>query len=119
MSIAECLRTNLKAYREAAQLTHSELARRSGVSRAYLWQIEHGASVPTIEIAEMLAMGLGITIETLLGLDGKVPKLRLEEQQYAWLQQHGSADVLEVDREGITIRATYHSPMYKAKEKYE
>lgn len=115
MSITEQLRTNLKTYREAAHLTVSELARRSGVSRAHIWQLEHGSSVPTIEIAEQLARGLDITIETLLGLNGKVPMLRLEEQQHAWLQQHKDADSASHDVEGYVASVTYISPMQKAK----
>lgn len=71
MNIAEQVRTNLKKYRETAQMNTSELARRSGVSRTHIGQIERGESVPTIEIVQQLAQGLGLTIETLLGLNEK------------------------------------------------
>lgn len=73
MNITEQLQINLKKYREAAHLNGSELARRSSVSRSYIWQIEQGESVPTTDIVQQLAAGLDITVETLLGLDGKMP----------------------------------------------
>jgi transcriptional regulator with XRE-family HTH domain len=115
VNIAEQLRTNLHGFREVAHLTPSELARRSGVSRAYIWQIEHGASIPTIEIIEQLARGLGLAIETLLGLDGKVPSIRLEEEQHAWLMRHQDADTLNYDTDGVCVQAIYLSPMRKAR----
>ena len=115
MSITEQLRTNLKKYREAAHLNGAELSRRSGVSRAYIWQIEHGESAPSIEVVQQLAAGLGITIETLLGLEGKVPTLRLEEQQHAWMIAHQDADSYAYDTDHVCIQATYVSPMQKAK----
>src|SRR5258708_4764090 len=115
MNLAEQLQTNLKQYREAAHFTGSELSRRSGVSRAFIWQIEHGESVPSIDIVQQLAKGLGVTIETLLGLDGKVPALRLEEQQHAWMQEHMDADSLIYDIDKVCIQAVYDSPMHKRK----
>ena len=115
MNITEQFQSNLKKYRSAARITHSELSRRSRVSRAHIWQLEHGASAPTIEIVELLAKGLGITIETLLGLDGKVPTLRLEEEQHAWMMAHQDADSYAYDTDHVCIQATYVSPMQKAK----
>ncbi len=94
MNIAERLCSNLKKYREAAHLTGSELSRRSGVSRSYLWQIEQGESVPTIEVIEQIATGLGLSIETLLGLDG------FNERQY---EMQVRKRVLEKIQEEIRI----------------
>ncbi len=115
MSITEQFQFNLKKYREAAQLTGAELARRSGVSRTHIWQLENKEIVPTIEIVQQLAMGLGLTIETLLGLDGKVPALRLAEEQYAFLHRHEDADETETSHDGMVRWVFYISPMQKAK----
>ena len=119
MTITEQLQANLKKYREAAHLTSTDLAQRSGVSRAHIWQLEHSKSAPTIEVVERLAMGLGITLEMLLGLNGKVPTSRLEEEHYAWLQQHKHADVMDIDQNGMERWVIYLSPMYKAKHARE
>lgn len=57
----------LRHYRLAAGLTLSEVARRSGVSRSYLHQLEAGTSAPTVDRAARLAEALGIPLADVLG----------------------------------------------------
>lgn len=57
----------LQALREAAGLKREELAQRSGVTRAMIWQIETGKSVPTVHMLARLAAGLGVALPELLG----------------------------------------------------
>lgn len=57
----------VRRLREHQGFTLSELARRSGLSRSYLYQIESGESSPTHEKLEPLANALGVTLADLLG----------------------------------------------------
>lgn len=64
------LGNRLRAVREKRRLTLSQLAQRSKVSKAYLSQLENEQfSNPTSEIIIKLCGALGISIETMLGLD--------------------------------------------------
>ncbi len=56
----------LHEIREEKGLSQSELARRSGVSQAFISQIEKGEKVPTIFIAKRIAMALDKTIDDLI-----------------------------------------------------
>ncbi len=59
----------VRQYREDRGYSLSELAKQSGVSRSYLYQVESGASSPTEEKLLALASALGVTITDLLGVD--------------------------------------------------
>ena len=62
------LQSKLKACREAKGLSVAELAKRSGVSIPYIYQIEKGSTKnPTGEILRRLATGLGTTVADLIG----------------------------------------------------
>ena len=53
----------IRAIREARGWSSGELARRSGISRAYLWQLETGGKdKPSIEIIEKLAQTLEVSV---------------------------------------------------------
>jgi len=56
----------IRAWREQKGMTLTDLAEASGVSRSYLYQIERGASEPTVSKAVALARALGIALPTLL-----------------------------------------------------
>lgn len=58
---------NLRVLRLERGLTLTELAERSGVSKAMLNQIESGKSSPTIALGWKIANGLGVPFGTLLG----------------------------------------------------
>ncbi|MBA3491169.1 MAG: helix-turn-helix transcriptional regulator [Rubrobacteraceae bacterium] len=50
-----------------AGLSVSDLAKRSGLSRAAVWQLERGKNGPTLHTMEKLARGLGCEVTDLLG----------------------------------------------------
>jgi transcriptional regulator with XRE-family HTH domain len=68
--------------REAAGLSHAQLAERTGVNAATLARIERGTHVPSLEMVERIFAGLGlsivIAIEPLGDLDSQLDRL-------AWL----------------------------------
>jgi transcriptional regulator with XRE-family HTH domain len=57
---------NLRGLREAAGLSSAELARRSGVARATLTQLEAGGGNPTLETLYALANELGVTLSDII-----------------------------------------------------
>lgn len=60
----------LKQYREAANLTLSQLAERANVSKTYLWELERGTgSDPSVsvELAKRIAAALSISLADLVG----------------------------------------------------
>jgi len=52
----------MKARREELNMSLSELARRTGISRSYLNMIEGDESSPTLEKVELIALELGLTV---------------------------------------------------------
>jgi DNA-binding XRE family transcriptional regulator len=58
--------TPLKAWREGSGLTQAALARRAGLSRAYLAQIETGAREPSLAVLRRLAAALELLADDLL-----------------------------------------------------
>jgi transcriptional regulator with XRE-family HTH domain len=66
--IGHTLGQRLRAYREALDFSLSDLARRSGVSRSYLYQLENDESSPTQEKLNSLADALGVSPADLLGV---------------------------------------------------
>lgn len=49
---------------EEQQLSHTELAEKAAVSRAYLYRILDGTQTPSMEIADRIAAALGLIITT-------------------------------------------------------
>lgn len=60
------LADQIRQRREAQGLRMADLARRAGISRSYLYQIEQGKSQPSAEHVYRLAFALDTTIGTLL-----------------------------------------------------
>jgi transcriptional regulator with XRE-family HTH domain len=65
--IVNRLAQNVRRFREQLALTQSELARRAGVSKAAVSQLEAGASNPTVETVWALAQALGRPFSDLTG----------------------------------------------------
>jgi DNA-binding XRE family transcriptional regulator len=63
--------TPLKAWREGRGLTQAALARRAGLSRAYLAQIEAGAREPSVAVLRRLATALELLADDLLPTAGR------------------------------------------------
>jgi transcriptional regulator with XRE-family HTH domain len=62
---------SIRAKREQAGLTQAELARRSGVSKAMLCDVEADRKNPTIRLLGQIALGLGCGISDLLDLEDR------------------------------------------------
>lgn len=60
---------SIRAKREQLGLTQAELARRSGVSKAMLCDVEADRKNPTIRLLGQIALGLGCGISDLLDLE--------------------------------------------------
>ena len=62
MSVSE----NIKAKREEAGLTQSELADRVGVTKGFMSQIERGSKIPSLILGAMIAEVCGCSVLDLL-----------------------------------------------------
>ncbi|MFB7251866.1 helix-turn-helix domain-containing protein [Microbacterium sp. NPDC056234] len=65
----------LRREREAASLSVSELARRAGLSKATVSQLESGAGNPSVETLWALGVALGIPFATLVDQQASAPTL--------------------------------------------
>ena len=65
--VAAALGRNIVRYRKARQLTQRELARRTGVDRTYLSQIENGKFNVSVALIYRIAQVLEVTADQLLG----------------------------------------------------
>jgi transcriptional regulator with XRE-family HTH domain len=66
-TIVKRLATNVRVYRQQLGLSQSELARRAGVSKAALSQLENATTNPTVETVWALAQALGRPFTDLTG----------------------------------------------------
>ena len=66
MGAGKLLGTNLRARRDEQGISLSELARRSGIAKGTLSQLESGVGNPTIETVFSLSNALGVPVSALL-----------------------------------------------------
>ncbi len=57
------MKNNLAQIRYQLNMSLSELARLSGVSKGHLWKIEQGYRVPTVPVAYAICKAVGKQIE--------------------------------------------------------
>lgn len=68
--------------REAADLAMSKLAEMAGMSRAYLWRVEQGQTLPSLRNAARIAVALEMPLARLLeGLD--LSDVTMESRSYS------------------------------------
>ncbi|MBW2461975.1 MAG: helix-turn-helix transcriptional regulator [Deltaproteobacteria bacterium] len=72
--LAENLRQNVKYVRERRNMTQAQLAKKSGVPRSTVANLETGAANPTLSVLHRVATALGLSVEELLS----PPRGRLE-----------------------------------------
>ncbi|WP_136519513.1 helix-turn-helix domain-containing protein [Cellulomonas telluris] len=65
----------LRRERESAGISVSELARRAGISKATVSQLEHGAGNPSVETLWVLGVALGVPFATLVDQQDNAPTL--------------------------------------------
>ncbi|WP_336646038.1 helix-turn-helix domain-containing protein [Microbacterium sp. USHLN186] len=75
MDLRERLARSLRREREAAALSVSELARRAGVSKATISQLESGSGNPSVETLWAIGDALGVPFATLV--EERAPAARL------------------------------------------
>jgi transcriptional regulator with XRE-family HTH domain len=73
----EALGAFIRAQRLASRLSLRDLADRTGVSNAYLSQLERGRHEPSLSVLKAISEALGVPLESLLAragvLDGEPP----------------------------------------------
>ncbi|MBN8423869.1 helix-turn-helix transcriptional regulator [Microbacterium esteraromaticum] len=75
MDLRERLAHSLRREREAAELSVSELARRAGVSKATISQLESGSGNPSVETLWAIGDALGVPFATLVEERTTAPRL--------------------------------------------
>lgn len=60
----------IKALRKRHDWSQKKLAEETGITQAFLCEIENGAKNPSIKTAAKLARALGCTVDELIGGDG-------------------------------------------------
>ncbi|WP_298867850.1 XRE family transcriptional regulator [uncultured Microbacterium sp.] len=75
MDLRERIAHSLRREREAVGISVSELARRAGVSKATVSQLETGAANPSVETLWALGDALGIPFSTLVDERAAAPRL--------------------------------------------
>lgn len=67
--------------REVSELSMSKLAQMAGMSRAYLWRVEQGQTLPSLRNVARIAVALDMPLSKLVeGLD--TSGLQLENRDY-------------------------------------
>lgn len=83
MDDSTTLGQRVRKFREQQGYSLSELARRAGISRSYLYQLETDASSPTQEKLELLARALNVALQDLLGIAIPSPSRPKELLEFA------------------------------------
>ena len=83
----------VRRYREERGYSLSDLARQSGVSRSFLYQIESGQSSPTEEKLTAIAGALGVDVADLLGVNVAGDPIPESLRQFAEQARLPEADI--------------------------
>ena len=62
----------LKALRDARGMSQEQLARQVGVSKGTISRYEGNVQVPLLSVATKLALALGTSLDTLVGLESSI-----------------------------------------------
>ncbi|WP_199504124.1 helix-turn-helix domain-containing protein [Qipengyuania sp. YIM B01966] len=80
-ALADSFGRCLTRQREAADISMSKLAELSGMSRAYIWRLEQGQTLPSLRNVARIAVALEMPVARLIeGLDTSA--LRLTNRDY-------------------------------------
>lgn len=77
----ETLRNAIKVQRAMRDLTQADLAALAGVTRRSVNAIETGRMVPSVLLALKIARALGVSVETIFGLDGPAASERSDSNE--------------------------------------
>jgi transcriptional regulator with XRE-family HTH domain len=97
----------IKDLRRQHNLSISELARRAGVSKGYLWSLEHPAKGgkgprPSAETVYAIAKEFGVTVATLLGRE-EMPRRRIDLYTQTRVLGRGVVDVTVTLRQALVM----------------
>jgi transcriptional regulator with XRE-family HTH domain len=84
--------------RKALELTQEDAAERIGVSAEFYARIERGNALPSVPTFARIATALGISADTLLGLQPGDEQEREPEVQPAWVSASPPAESPEIRR---------------------
>lgn len=102
MDIEKTFGTAIKKWREKLQLSQDELARRAGMHRTYVCDIERGARNVSLKNVQKLAEAMAIPLETLFAsLTARPPAALLTTDQ--------QVDILVVEDNPIDATLTLHT----------
>lgn len=109
LPLPERLAENVRALREKAGLTQSELAKRAGVPRATWAHLESGAANPTLAVLDAVARAFQVTLEELVAQPRGVAAYFPREELL--VRRRGDAEIrkllpeplpgVEIDRFGL------------------
>lgn len=80
--------------RDARSWSLTELARRAGLSKSYLWRVEQDKANPSIDTVRSLASAFGTTVSDVLG-EPLPPRLDVSEEAL-WAATYGASFARQV-----------------------
>jgi len=89
------LGTRLRAHRRAADITLRQVAEKSGLTAAYLSQVETGRTTPSIASAKRIAAAYGLSLVELLAEDDDRGDSIVQRRQERALRRSGRSGVGE------------------------
>lgn len=102
MARSQHIAENVKRIRESKKITLSELSRKSGVSRNYLYMIERGESSPSWEKLSAIARALEVLVAEITGEPYQLQDMPIDIpeslQDFAQELDLPSADVVMLSR---------------------
>lgn len=76
---------NIKRLRNERGLTQEELALKCGLSRSYIADLERNRYSPSLKTLKIIAGGLGVDINSILGSKGQIIKFATPEEAMEFL----------------------------------
>ena len=103
-AITAAVANRISALRKAQELTFDALARRAGVSKGTLVQVEQERANPSIATLCRLAAALGVSVAELVAPAGEVQSsvhiVRADDTRILWTGPHGGSAVLLAGTKG-------------------
>lgn len=84
LEIADTVASRTNELRANRGYTLDDLAKRAGITKSHVWEIEQGRSTnPTVATCVALSRALGVSLEYLIGITSKAPALHPEAMRIA------------------------------------
>ncbi|MDD4103362.1 MAG: helix-turn-helix transcriptional regulator, partial [Kiritimatiellae bacterium] len=102
----------IRQARQALRLTLEELARRAGLSKGFLSQVENGKAGLGLDAAKRLAGVLGLSLEELSAVWG--PQAACGEAHPAWLVRLAARYDLHPEAQAALLKVAEESAVYRS-----